>query len=556
MTRVIQFNAPNLPNFGEANELYKLGMEYANKAVTQGKQTFDDAVKAVENRNHAQIQSMINGYSRDELLDPTVQFNIQEDIKRLGLDTGNIYDPMKVNTYLDTRPDTLLQRGGNEIDYANKVLNHSDKNLDFNNKVLNDQAYKTALGIDAIIGKRDPDSPEVRTAIQGFLRESGISNDPVLGGLIGKSVFDININEEKNIADLQGKHNTNRHKQVQTNVLEQMTPYQVAQSIANIGKTNAETDGIKANTHLTNVKADSTKIGDALKVAEHDRDKQTAQLNAIAKAVEPLKASAESLGFKDAVRNDGSINYPMIASNLDNKVNDLRKSLNDFSGTPANEKISFADWLTSKSATDMKERVQSELYDTAWNSALSAVERLRNPTDGSKGISDAEAMELMGYLTNKQWGDWKSTSQREITANVETAQAYINQSRKRMRAEKEENFRHEFSNQIRSMNAFLPANPKYPNIPPHLALLNDLMGGKEFTKHTYYPYLDDGLKQQMFSLNSLKMVEPEQPTIPKNQVYEDAKKIAPNTPTKQSINHTMLSPADLWENAPKVFGWK
>lgn len=522
MTRVIQFNAPNLPNFGEANELYKLSMGYADKAIAQGKQTFDDAVKAVENRNHAQIQSMINGYNRDELLDPTVQFNIQEDIKRLGLDTGNIYDPMKVNTYLDTRPDTLLQRGSNELDYANKVVSHSDKNLDFGNKVLNDQAYKIALGIDAITGQRDPNSPAVQTSVQNFLKGMGVGNDPVLGGLVGKNIFDININEEDKIANLQGKHNINHQTQVKTNTLEQMTPYQVAQSIANIGKTNAETDGIKANTHLTNVKADSVQTGDALKVADQQyqqtKDRQVQQQ----RLQEFNQEIYKSYGWRPDVIMNGNINLPSVRTSLDSQLAEFQSKLNDLSNGSEIKKGDFDKWVLSDEANKFKERVGTN----KWERGINAIAHLRDPNLIGKGVqplTDAEAMQLISTLPETSDEDFFGFAYSHLRdMNLDVAKGLINKLRQSSTNQKTNEFKRHFSNQIRSLDGVLPSGIDHIGV---------LVGLGVTPKHPYYNYLDDNIKSRLNTVLGVKVIEPTAPTIPKNPVYEDVKKIAPNAPT-------------------------
>lgn len=251
MARAIQFHAPNAPNFGEANDLTLKSMELGNHAVKSITDTWNNAVKAVENRNHAEMKQMIDAYNYQQLQDPNVINQVQNDIKRLGLETGNMYDPTVVQTYLDTRADTLLKREAeklqhqsNGIAYDNAVIANKDNKLKF------DDSRKTYLAKDlgyALLAL----NPKGDEQLGAKIIQQYAQNEPTVVGrhienTSNRLQQDAKVNADNNLKYAQAGYDDARSK-----ALNMTTPVEVQKALVGIEKDKASIENMQANTVKT-----------------------------------------------------------------------------------------------------------------------------------------------------------------------------------------------------------------------------------------------------------------------------------------------------------------
>lgn len=118
---MIDFRQVAAPNFNDSNELLRLAAESANKGMTGLKDTWSGAMGAVQNRNQADMQALINQQTAQDLNNPETVQNLLAQFKTMAEPTGGNYDPTVIQAALDGRQDTLKARQG--VDYANADAN-------------------------------------------------------------------------------------------------------------------------------------------------------------------------------------------------------------------------------------------------------------------------------------------------------------------------------------------------------------------------------------------------------------------------------------------------
>jgi len=105
-------------NFNDSNALRLAAAQSGNTALTGLQGVFQEAMGAVQNRNHADMQAIINQQTPENINDPTAVAALMEQFKGMAAATGNNWDPTVIGAALDTRKDTLLNRGGKQIGNA------------------------------------------------------------------------------------------------------------------------------------------------------------------------------------------------------------------------------------------------------------------------------------------------------------------------------------------------------------------------------------------------------------------------------------------------------
>lgn len=339
MARAIQFHAPNAPNFGEANDLTLKSMELGNHAVKSITDTWNNAVKAVENRNHAEMKQMIDAYNHQQLQDPTVLNQVQEDIKRLGLETGNVYDPVVMQTYLDTRGDTLLKRNENNLDYDVKEFKHD-------NEVLNDRLNKAFTISKYLEGRyRTGDTPEniqhnawvnseLSNLVEQFPKEQQLLASAFMNNKIREQQAE---DARKVLADSKvrseiGVNNANAfNTSVKASATKTLLPYEVLDKQSGIAYRNAQTLTENALRQGKVDEQDIRNIGNLYK-NQAEQDKPSEQITNIQKGF-------EKYGFpSQAIDKDGNLNVNMLRNSITTSVGIAKdKAGNQFD-------MSYIDW--------------------------------------------------------------------------------------------------------------------------------------------------------------------------------------------------------------------
>lgn len=254
MARAIQFHAPNTPNFSEANELTRLSMDYANNAVKDVKTAWDTAVQNVRDKNHAEMKQLIDAYNYEQLQDPNVRNQIQQDIQSIGLPTGNMYDPTVVQTYLDTRGDTLLKRDEAIHDYK-------AKQFDYDSKVLQDKVTKAGVAVDFLRNQLKPNTDENKEYNSNIISQiNTIINDYQFGDNLAYAKGAMaNYSRDNTYKDLEQQIKQRavaeniKSQQSKRQIAEGLYPLQYQQGIADLQYARAKTDGqIINNAQQTN----------------------------------------------------------------------------------------------------------------------------------------------------------------------------------------------------------------------------------------------------------------------------------------------------------------
>jgi len=108
---VNRFNQIAAPNFSNSNDLLKLSMDQGNQALAGLTQTWDDAMKGVQNRVQGDMQSLINSQSAADLRDPAKKQLLQQQLSDMD-NEGNLRmaDMAKMNAYQDNRSGVLVGR--------------------------------------------------------------------------------------------------------------------------------------------------------------------------------------------------------------------------------------------------------------------------------------------------------------------------------------------------------------------------------------------------------------------------------------------------------------
>lgn len=162
----IDFRQVAAPSFSDANALLKLASEQREAAFKGVQGTFDDAMGAVQNRNQAKMQELINMQTSEQLNDPNAAMALQEEFKRIGAATGNNYDPTVINTYLDGRKDTLLNREGKVNENTNSNIQGQQAFEDLQMTKVNNDHTVAGYEADKITTATDKKVTGVASTIQ------------------------------------------------------------------------------------------------------------------------------------------------------------------------------------------------------------------------------------------------------------------------------------------------------------------------------------------------------------------------------------------------------
>lgn len=152
----IAFNTVHAPDFGTANALYLNSQEQAINALQSAKNTWNELYDDVRAKNQAIIQQHLNGLNRQDFAVPSA---IGQGLNALYEQhkMNDEFDHARVNTYVDTRPTTLLERDV-------KDLAHRQDTYGFGKTKLSDA--KQAIGnytegqiINGVYDVPSPDNP-------------------------------------------------------------------------------------------------------------------------------------------------------------------------------------------------------------------------------------------------------------------------------------------------------------------------------------------------------------------------------------------------------------
>lgn len=136
---IIDFRQVAAPNFNDANSLMELAAKRGETAITGLQKTWEDAMGAVQNRNHAKMQTIINQQSAEDLQNPEYVGQLMQQFQTLAEPTGSNYDPTVIGAALDNRTDTLQKREGVMYDNmsGNVGVQQAKENLE-NSMVTNE----------------------------------------------------------------------------------------------------------------------------------------------------------------------------------------------------------------------------------------------------------------------------------------------------------------------------------------------------------------------------------------------------------------------------------
>lgn len=326
MARAIQFHAPSLPNFGEANDLTLKSMELGNNSIKSITDTWNNAVKAVENRNHAEMKQMIDAYNYQQLQDPNVINQVQNDIKRLGLETGNMYDPTVVQTYLDTRADTLLKREADKLAHQTNGLEYDIKNYGYDEKVFNDSVAKVVTAGSYPLRTQNINDPksvadtikQLNELIQSFPKEQR----PFVTASIYNDAISKGVAHQKSMAELDTLFANIDKTKAQTNSINSLLPYEIKETEANIAFKNAQTE---TENSTRQGKIDGQTISNA--VQEH---KLIGEVNKPSEQITNIQKNLESRGFPmQAIDKDGNLNNNLLRNSVTTSVEVAKSKVNN-----------------------------------------------------------------------------------------------------------------------------------------------------------------------------------------------------------------------------------
>lgn len=124
---VIDFRQVAAPSFAGSNTLVAMAARQQEQAAQGIQDTWNTAASNVQNRVQGEMQGLINTQSKEQLTDPIARQTLQNQLTALAAPSGDMYDPMVMNTYMDNRANTLVSREG-------AVLNNTDANITIQGK--------------------------------------------------------------------------------------------------------------------------------------------------------------------------------------------------------------------------------------------------------------------------------------------------------------------------------------------------------------------------------------------------------------------------------------
>lgn len=166
----IRFGQAQQADFGQANQMFRISQEQLDNALATGKRTLDEINKAVTANNDAKIKQFINSFGKGEL--EANRDTINEFIKDVGLQSGNMYSRNEIEEYHDNRMNDLIARD-------NAQMLNTEKNLQHENTLAKHDADNFVAGITPFLN--DPNKTEAQKlqAINDRIaeaRQAGISD--------------------------------------------------------------------------------------------------------------------------------------------------------------------------------------------------------------------------------------------------------------------------------------------------------------------------------------------------------------------------------------------
>ena len=206
----LRWNPLAQTSFGDANNMFRLGMEYADKASKQFIDTSNTFMDNAQANNHAKVQQFIDSLPIDKLVgqSPAILQQAKEIVGNsfAGIDEG------KLNTYLNARP-TIVNAQTRDINNTNRDSNDTIyKTLKINDDIDTLSANRVAEALDYASYMDSLNSPTLskyaNTIRQGVLGEAvknpvvgSRANAKELGLTLGKITIDNNTTEAGQRAD-------------------------------------------------------------------------------------------------------------------------------------------------------------------------------------------------------------------------------------------------------------------------------------------------------------------------------------------------------------------
>ena len=212
----LRWNPLAQTNFGDANSMFRLGMDYADKASKQFIDTSNTFMDNAQANNHAKVQQFIDSLPVDKLVGQSPA--ILQQAKEIAGNSFAGIDVGKLNTYLNARPATV---NAQTRDINNTSRDSNDtiyKTLKINDDIDTISANRAAEALDYASYMDSLNSPTLskyaNTIRQGILGEAvknpvvgSRANAKELGLTLGKITIDNNTTEAKQKADTLGVDN-------------------------------------------------------------------------------------------------------------------------------------------------------------------------------------------------------------------------------------------------------------------------------------------------------------------------------------------------------------
>ena len=177
----LRWNPLAQTSFGDANNMFRLGMEYADKASKQFIDTSNTFMDNAQANNHAKVQQFIDSLPVDKLVGQSPA--ILQQAKEIAGNSFAGIDEGKLNTYLNARP-TIVNAQTRDINNTNRDSNDTIyKALKTNDDIDTLSANRAAEALDYASYMDSLNSPTLskyaNTIRQGILGEA--VKNPVVG---------------------------------------------------------------------------------------------------------------------------------------------------------------------------------------------------------------------------------------------------------------------------------------------------------------------------------------------------------------------------------------
>lgn len=234
----IDFKQVAAPIFNDSNNLIELAMKQGTAATEGLQKTWEAAMGAVKNKNHAEMIGVLNQQSAADLDNPQTVQALMEQFRTMAAPTGGNFDPMVIQAAIDGRGDTLRAREGVKLDnamgnvnlqqgvenYSNSVVTNKNT-LDAYERDVKAKQYQNNIqksadisaGYQAYIGSLDPNTDADAIAQLTAKRDEALQG--IWGGEIPLDAFGgISAINEKNALDKRTKLANIEGKEVSTDL--------------------------------------------------------------------------------------------------------------------------------------------------------------------------------------------------------------------------------------------------------------------------------------------------------------------------------------------------